>query len=64
MKTSKLTASHTEVSDTFHGVISPSKKRTSINEPEDFDDDELEIDLDDDLVSFEELAADDEDDDL
>jgi hypothetical protein len=63
MKTSKLTASHTEVSDTFSGAI-PSKKRTSINKPTDFDDDELEIDPDDDLASLDELAADDEDDDF
>lgn len=63
MKTSKLTASHTEVSDTFSGAI-PSKKKTSSNEPEDFDEDELEIDLDDDLVSLDGLATDDEDDDF
>lgn len=63
MKTSKLTASHTEVSDTFSGAIL-SKKRTAINEPGDFDEDELEIDLDDDLGSLDEFSEDDEDDDF
>ena len=60
MKTSKLTASHTEVSDTFYGV-SPSKKRTAVNKPDDLDEDELEMDLDDDLASLDELADDDDD---
>jgi len=67
MKTSKLTASYTEVSDTFTG-LSPSKKRTAVIDPNDFDEDEdedeLEIDLDEDLASLDELAVDDEDDDF
>lgn len=63
MKTSKLTASYSEVSDTFSGV-GRSKEIIAANDPNDFDEDELEIDLDDDLASLDELAVDDEDDDF
>lgn len=62
MKTSKMTAG-TEAEDTSITNVIPPKKRTEVEKPEQFtdEDDDFDISLDDDLDPLEDLDLDEDD---